>query len=290
MNFKKGFPLILLTLLQVYAFTQEPKYTKKYFVSHHDTTEFKPIIPKKDGYVRTFIIADPVIWDTDNNNTTHVTGSAVHALICIEGQYKNDKRDGIFTFQIIDSFDHSKKYKIWEQTFVNDKLNGQWKTFNLKGTMVSYQTYKNDTLHGIARNYWIDGQSIMEEKEYFNGPNKFIVKEYHKPGVLKRQMMIENGALNGPGKRYYENGKLEEEVYFTNDELDKTRKYYHPNGQLWIEQEYKNGQHWNIIANYDQKGNKRNAGTLKNGNGTIIYYNDDGTVRETINYVNGKEQ
>ena len=127
MKSKKAVPIIILTLIQVYAFTQEPKYTKKYFVSHHDTAEFKPIVPKKDGFVRTFIIADPLIWDTDDNNTTHVTGSAVHALICIEGQYKNSERDGVFTFRIIDSFDHSKRYKIWEQTFLNNKLNGNGK-------------------------------------------------------------------------------------------------------------------------------------------------------------------
>ena len=277
-------------LLSVYAFTQQPKYTEKHFVSHHDTTEFKPIVPKKDGFVRTFIISDALIWDTDDNNTTHVKGNAVNALICIEGNYKNGKRDGIFTFFVFDSLDHSKKYKIWEQTFVNDRLNGKWRTFNLKGTMVSYQTYKNDTLKGIARSYWIDGESIMWEQEFFNGPNKFIVREFHKPGILKLERMIENGILNGPAKSFYEDGKLMEEIYFKDGKYDKTRKYYHPNGQLWIEQEYKNGLRWNVIANYDAKGNKRDAGTLKNGNGTVILYNDDGTVRETVTYKNGVEQ
>ena len=123
--------IIILINISTQALTQEPKYTKKYFVSHHDTTEFKPIVPKKDGFVRTFIIADALIWDTDDNNTTHVTGNALHALICIEGEFKNSKRNGVFLFHVIDSFDHSKRYKIWEQTFVNDKLNGEWKTFNL---------------------------------------------------------------------------------------------------------------------------------------------------------------
>ena len=39
-----------------------------------------------------------------------------------------------------------------------------------------------------------------------------------------------------------------------------------------------------------QKGNKRDAGTLKNGNGTVILYDEDGTVMEIMTYKNGVEQ
>src|SRR6185436_2595413 len=137
----KKIVLLFLLFVSVQVFSQQPRYTKKYFVSYHDTSEFKPIIPKKDGFVRTFIISDALVWDTDDKNTTHVTGNAVNALIWIEGQYQNGKRNGLFKFYLVDSFDHTKKYRIWEQTFVNDRLNGEWRTFNLKGTMVSYQTY-----------------------------------------------------------------------------------------------------------------------------------------------------
>lgn len=290
MEYKKISIVILITTLSLHGLTQQPKYTRKYFVSYQDTNSFKPIVPKKNGFVRTFIISSPEIWDTDDANTTHVKGSVQTALICIEGNYENGKRNGLFTFFLIDSFDHLKRYKLYEQDYVNNKLTGLWKHFNLKGIVIRYQTYKNDSLNGIARDFWIDGKTIMDEREYFNGSNKFIARRYYENGKLKQEMTIENGILNGPGKKFYEDGKPQEEIFFTNGELDKTRKYYHPNGQLWIEQEYKIGLHWNVISNYDEKGNKRDAGTLKNGNGTVIFYNDDGTVRETVSYKDGIEQ
>ena len=289
MQYKIIFTILFTIALSFSGNTQQPKYTQKYFVSYHDTVLFKPIVPKGNGLVRSFITANPEVWDTDDNNTTYIK-SGTKALICIEGLYKNDKREGLFSFYLIDSFDHSKRYKIWEQDFTNNQLNGQWKTFTLKGTIVRYQTFKNDSLNGVARDYWIDGKKIMDEREYFNGRNKFIIRKYYETGSVKQETMIENGILNGPAKEFYEDGKIMEEVYFKNGEYDKTRKYYFPNGQLWIEQEYKNGLRWNVIANYDGKGNKRNAGTLKNGNGTVILYNEDGTVSETLTYKNGIEQ
>jgi len=289
MQYKIILIILFIIALSFSGNTQQPKYTQKYFVSYHDTVLFKPIVPKGEGLVRSFITANPEVWDTDDNNTTYIK-AGVKALICIEGLYKNDKREGLFSFYLIDSFDHSKRYKIWEQDFINNQLNGKWKTFTLIGTIVRYQTFKNDSLNGVSRDYWIDGKTIMDKREYFNGRNKFIIRKYYKTGNVKQETMIENGTLNGPAKEFYEDGKIMEEVYFKNGEYDKTRKYYFPNGQLWIEQEYKNGLRWNVIANYDEKGNKRNAGTLKNGNGTVILYNEDGTVSETLTYKNGIEQ
>ena len=289
MQYKIILILLFIIALSFSGYTQQPHYTQKYLVSYLDTVLFKPIVPKGNGLVRSFITANPEVWDTDDNNTTYIK-SGTKALICIEGLYKNDKREGLFSFYLIDSFDHSKRYKIWEQDFINNQLNGKWKTFTLKGTIVRYQTFKNDSLNGVARDYWIDGKKIMDEREYFNGRNKFIIRKYYETGSVKQETMIENGILNGPAKEFYEDGKIMEEVYFKNGEYDKTRKYYFPNGQLWIEQEYKNGLRWNVIANYDEKGNKRNAGTLKNGNGTVILYNEDGTVSETLTYKNGIEQ
>jgi antitoxin component YwqK of YwqJK toxin-antitoxin module len=54
--------------------------------------------------------------------------------------------------------------------------------------------------------------------------------------------------------------------------------------------EYKNGKSWKVISNFDNKGNKRNPGTLNNGNGTLILYNEDGSIRETLTYKNGEQQ
>ena len=48
------------------------------------------------------------------------------------------------------------------------------------------------------------------------------------------------------------------------------------------------GKAWTVIANYDSSGKARNPGTLKEGNGTIIFYEADGTIRESVSYINGE--
>lgn len=80
-----------------------------------------------------------------------------------------------------------------------------------------------------------------------------------------------------------------DEYTFRKGELEGRRKYHYPSGKVWIETDYRNGKPWTIIANYDSTGKKRNAGTLKNGNGTIMYYNADGTLREAILFKDGIE-
>ena len=209
---------------------------------------------------------------------------------------------------------HSRRYKIWEQSYANDKLNGEWRTYNLRGTVIRTQQYQNDSLNGLSRDYWIDGKTIMEEREFFKGSSKYIVRTFYKSGKPEAEQSYENGFVNGfskkyyengklsenitikggtpdgPAKRYYEDGTIKEEVTFAHGQFSNVRKYYYPNGKLWIEQEYNDGLPWTVISNYDETGNKRNAGTLKNGNGTLILYNEDGTVRETLTYENGKEK
>jgi hypothetical protein len=103
---------------------QKPNYTKKHFVKYKDTSEFKAIRPINSGSLRTFVLTHIEMFDLDDDNTTFIKNSD-SVLLCIEGNELNGKREGKFNFYVIDSCDHKKKYKIWEQTFSNDKLNGQ---------------------------------------------------------------------------------------------------------------------------------------------------------------------
>lgn len=314
MRYKLMFTILMTSFLSFWIFAQSPVYTPKSFVSNLDTTEFRNSTPLKDGKVKSYLLTEPAIWDVDDNNTTHVLGGGKSCVLLITGFLKNNKKNGIFTYYLIDSLDHSRTFRIWEQSYADDKLNGEWKTYNLKGTLVKTQQFKNDSLNGISREYGIDGKTVIEEQEYFNGRNKYKARTYFSSGKLEKEQTFENNEINGYSKEYYENGKLKEyltvkdgilngvcrkyydtgilmeEVEFRQGQFHNIRKYYHPNGKIWLVQEFNNGLPWTIIGNYDAKGIKRDAGTLKNGTGTVLYYNDDGTLRESISYLNGKIQ
>jgi len=42
-----------------------------------------------------------------------------------------------------------------------------------------------------------------------------------------------------------------------------------------------------IISCYDNKGNILDKGTLVHGNGTVNYYDENGTLTETKTYIDG---
>jgi antitoxin component YwqK of YwqJK toxin-antitoxin module len=280
--------LILMALLPLYktSCAQQPRYTKKHFVVNLDTNEFKITMPKTEGTGYTFLKISPPLMDVDDLNSTAVKFSQ-EVVVKIVGKIQKGKRNGIFETFLIDSFNHNKLYKIWDQEYRNDKLNGQWKIYNLAGTLIHYETYADDKKTGFERSYWIDGKTIMTETEFFTDTTKTIKREYFPSGKIRSEISLLNGIPDGPSKKYYENGNTEDEVVFSNGMLNGVRIYYYPDGKKWIEEEYKNDKHWTLIANYNSKGDKRNGGTLKNGNGTLIFYEDDYTIRETVLFVNG---
>ena len=137
------------------------------------------------------------------------------------------------------------------------------------------------------RNYWIDGKSVMEERRYNGNSTKYILRTFAGNGDLSQESTMENDVPNGPAKRFYPSGVVMDEMSFKNGIPNGLRRYYYPSGKIWIEQEMKDGKPWTVIANYTEDGTKRDAGSLKEGNGTVIFYNQDGKIRETVVYKNG---
>jgi antitoxin component YwqK of YwqJK toxin-antitoxin module len=286
MNWRHGNRILLSVLFGISGWAGCFGQGLRKFALVGDTAEFRSIRPEGDGFTRDYVPTLVQVYDLDADSTTYVVNRQL-VLLCIEGMQKANKKEGLYSYYLIDDANHSTRYKIWEKTYINNKLDGQWKVFTLRGGLVRFQTYRNDSLNGISRGYWIDGKGIMDEREYFNGKNKFIQRTYFKNGKTESEMPYQEGKPNGTIKRYYETGTLQETQEMKNGRADGARKYYYSNGQLWIDQVYKAGKNWEVRANYTEKGQRRRAGTLRNGNGTMIFYNDDGTVREVKNFING---
>jgi len=199
---------------------QQPNYTYKTFVTNHDAKEFKDVLPKDQGFTRKYIVSDVTVWDVQDSR--YIRGY-IKVLLCFEGERKNGKKEGAENVYLIDSVDHSKRYKIWEQYYANDKLNGQWKTFTLKGTLFGFQTFKNDSLNGVSKQFEADAKTIKSETEYFNGRNRLIERSYFSNGKIKAEIPYLNGKMTGTGKRYYETGSIEEEAEFKDGIFDGVR-------------------------------------------------------------------
>lgn len=280
-------PLITLSLICLTVMTlcaQQPRYAKKHLVGELNPAEFKDINPT-DGFSRKYIVSSPVVFDIDDDQITRIKITG-RTLICAEGNMKSGLKNGKFTFYVMDSVDHTKRYKIYEQDLVNNTLEGQWKTFDLSGRLVSSLTFKQDSLHGKAKEFWIDG-TLTSETDFINGSQNFSAKEYSNAGILQKAFSVVNGQSHGLSKEYYPDGKLMDEAMFKNGLAHGIRKYYYPSGKIWCEYEYKEDRLWNILGNYDAQGKKREIGSFKNGTGVVYYYNDDGTLREKIMYKDG---
>ena len=315
-SLRRCFPFTLAALVCLQsplACGQTPNYAKKRFISILDTTQFRSKPCGSKGRMVAHLISEPIIWDVDDQRTTHIRGGA-KALLTVEGRCIDHKRAGKFNWFLNDSLIPGKRYRIWEQEYSKDSLDGEWRIYNLAGTVVQVFEYDNGRLIS-AKSYWIDGTSLMSDAVYAPQDDTYYVERTydHVTGARTSQVAYIDGELNGPALTFYPNGQLErmsnyasgqlegsarsyypdgtlqEEALFVLGEYHDKKKYYHPNGQLWIEEEYNFGLAWNIVANFDSTGIARDPGTLHNGNGTVLYYNDDGTLRETITYVEGRE-
>ncbi len=100
---------------------------------------------------------------------------------------------------------------------------------------------------------------------------------------------LSNEERSGTWKTFYENGKVESIANFARDTLNGDFKYLYDNGQLWTEEVYKHGNLMEVICNYNNKGKRNDPGTLKNGNGTVNIFDENGKLTETHYFANGQE-
>jgi antitoxin component YwqK of YwqJK toxin-antitoxin module len=144
----------------------------------------------------------------------------------------------------------------------------------------------------FVKEYYPNGSLKLEYTDTIVGTKELqYLQSYYENGILEQTgYFIDGEKYYGEWRNYYENGKLESVSNYSNDDLNGNYKYYHKNGELWTEREYKNGMVWNVYSNYDSSGQQRPAGTLKNGTGTIIVYDEEDNLIKTIEYVNGKEK
>lgn len=193
-----------------------------------------------------------------------------------EGQYLDGEREGPWRCYIIEDKTF-KRFPYKEVTYVRGVEQGTVTYTYPDGSKGCMASYVDGELQGETKTYYKNG-ALHLTFTYLNGRVEGQMMGFYNDGKLKFTDHYVNDTLQGPSVRYYPSGQVEEEFTYAAGEIHGTYRYYHPNGQLWVEWTYDNGKTMNVTGSYDAQGNPRDPGTLKDGNGTLLHYDENGRV------------
>ena len=188
----------------------------------------------------------------------------------VNGNFSNNEKVGLWKFsnlklttknekgEVIDSLSREIYY---QGTYKNDKKNGQWKYFlNQKPLCTIY--YKDNLRDSIWKSF------------YPNGKPRYIIN-------------YKNGLKNGLYESYLANGtKIISNEYF-DDLLNGHYTLYSNDGEIKINIEYKKGIPYTVFDLKDNFGLPLDGGNLKDGTGTIKYYDKNNHLTKLETYKDG---
>ncbi|SNR15489.1 toxin-antitoxin system YwqK family antitoxin [Tenacibaculum jejuense] len=152
-----------------------------------------------------------------------------------KGQFKSGKEVGMFSF-----YDRGASYPSIVKVFSEKSDTASVKFYNksrvkTKGKMVGRKRV------GKWIYYFSDGKTIFSEEHYMDGKLHGILKNYYINGRVTEISEYKNGKRNGSSKIYTEDGVLIEHVNYVNGNLEGEGKYYDLKGIIKEKGMYKEG-------------------------------------------------
>lgn len=246
----------------------------------------------------------------ENDENDGVDSYLIHVLLQSKGEYDSGKKTGVWKFYVLEE-KSLKKYHLADMTFVRNDIEGPVIYYFLSGEKASegnfvrnvktgptsdyyksgnvFSKYElvRDNIHGDFTSYYPTGE-VKTNVNYINGKREGEQTVYYANGSIKTKWNFSSGKFNGLSQHFYPNGKIREESKYVDDEI-VDYKYFYDTGQLWVQREYKDKEIFNIIELNDKNGISMDFGTLKDGNGTIIFYTQEGKVYLIRTLENGIE-
>lgn len=159
-----------------------------------------------------------------------------------------------------------------EETYSNDRLEGDYKKYNKQGNIEISGTYKESMRVGTWNTFDEKGKNVsiynynengkMEGKQIQYTPTDFDRKDY-----FKRESEFKNGLRHGTVTEYYPNGKVYKQGRYEMDE--KEGRWVQYSGEI-------------IISEENYKAGKRD--------GVQRFFYTNGKIAEEYIYENGKEK
>ncbi|WP_299106600.1 toxin-antitoxin system YwqK family antitoxin [uncultured Winogradskyella sp.] len=192
---------------------------------------------------------------------------------------KEGKRNGIYQ-----KFDYNQDKVFEEGQYVNDKREGVFKTYNYLGQLKYSQTYQNDVLNGKAVYFDKEGNEtstlIYKNDLPFEGV-KIIAAGYNsKPTeeTYSNGLLTQRVSFDETGKRVstFENGKKIETIAYHKDSDKKRLKYT-------VDNYYINGK----VIRYDESGKEQHKAIFKNNKleSGVVFISGKSTYDQRVSYI-----
>jgi antitoxin component YwqK of YwqJK toxin-antitoxin module/Tfp pilus assembly protein PilF len=181
----------------------------------------------------------------------------------------------------------SNGYKNIEGEFVKGVRDGEWKITGPRGVIYSNLNYDDGKLNGPQKRYFSHGQT-SKEYDCIAGNIEGLYKTYANgnPSIVTYEGIFTNNNKEGRFLERNKMGTLLDEEYYVNGETDGWQVYHTQKGILARESYTKDGYFLGIIT-YDSSGKNGEEHWLKNGNGELKLYYQDGADKFIGNYANG---
>ena len=173
-----------------------------------------------------------------------------------------------------------------EGDYKNAKQNGPWTSWHKNGKKSRQATFKQDRPEGLTEEWYENGQK-KTEANWRNGRPNGITKRWYKNGLKKDEVFRKNGIPHGVSTHWYKNGQMRskgETMAFINDGQNLN---WYENGQMHTEVNYKSGKLTSAFV-WKPNGEKCPLSNLKDGDGIMISYNEDGTESSRTTFKDGE--
>ncbi len=205
-------------------------------------------------------------------------------------EYMNDILDGHVIKYYVPERSIFISKKECEHYYINGKMNGTNISYWYNGNIMSICQYIDDMPHGIAEQFYENGEKC-EEIHYEYGKKCGKHERWYKGGIIKSIAYYVNDMINGQYIEYRDDGSVYKECTFINGKYDGEYKEWHVNGVLAMRIFYVNG-----------KGEGENRTWYKNGlpmsliqyvkgkkNGLYQMWSDSGTLIQSAIYKENKK-
>ena len=197
------------------------------------------------------------------------------------GEIKEGKQTGLWKFY------HSNGKLAEVSLWNNNVKDGPMTTFYKNGNKKVECNIKDGKLDGL-QTIWHENGQIKKQLTFLNGNEHGLIKQWEKNGDLLAEFNSKDGNKHGNCIHYYSNGTKEWVHNYKDGKEDGSSTQWYPNGSKKLEGVWEDGKIISCSV-WKPNGEKCNSTKIKNGDGVVVFYNEDGQVLTENYFKNGKK-